>query len=98
MNTAWQCAVCEAVNYVGRECTACGATLTRRSTVATSVRGRLTPTPPPPPPPAPLPRPVERAINREPVPAEEWEEIETGYSVVPIPGGCLVSMGPRQRW
>jgi len=100
MTTAWQCAVCETVNHGGRSCTACGADLTRRSAVATSVRGRLTPAMPPPPAPAPLPEPVQRAINRDPVPAEEWEEyeVENGYEITPIPGGCLVSMGPKHRW
>ena len=100
MTGTWQCGVCETVNHGGRTCSACGADLTRRSTVATSVRTRLTPSMPPPPAPAPLPEPVERAINRHPVADDEWAEyeVENGYEVTPIPGGCLVSVGPKRRW
>jgi len=70
------------------------ANLTRRSTVATDChrschrrhqahRCPIRPT----------------AINREPVPETEWEHVEEeiGYHVTPIPGGCLVSLGPRLR-
>ncbi len=99
MSATWQCGVCETFNSAGRICSACGASLTRRSTIATAVRSRLTPVPPPPVT-APLPDPVRRAINREPIPAEDFEEfeVETRYNVTPIPGGCLVSFGPRLRW
>lgn len=101
MSGTWRCAVCEAVNHGGRTCSACGAALTRRSTVATAARARLAPSPPPPPPaPAPLPAPVRRAINRNPVPEEEWEEWDEyearSFDVLPIPGGCLFNVGPRR--
>lgn len=98
MKAVWVCGVCETVNSGGRTCSACGADLTRRSTVATAVRARLAPPVPPPPPPAPLPEPVRRAVSREPVPDEEWEEYETGprINMLPIPGGCLFSVGPRR--
>lgn len=99
MSTMWRCGVCETVNRDARSCTACGAQLTRRSAVATSVRGRVAPEPVPPPVPpwGTLPEPVQRAINREPVPAEEWEPYETGpsFDIKPLPGGCLVVAGPR---
>lgn len=100
MKAPWQCGVCETVNHGGTTCSACGASLTLRSRVATSIQDRLTPPVPEPPPPSPLPDPVKRAINREPVPDEELAayEPEMGYSVTPIPGGCLVAMGPRRRW
>jgi hypothetical protein len=41
--------------------------------------------------------PVRRAINREPVPDEEWADYEedTRLRFVPVPGGCLVIGGPR---
>jgi hypothetical protein len=91
----WTCGVCETVNHGGRSCTACGAPLTRRSAVTTSVRDRLAPVPPPVA--DPLPEPVERAINRTPVPADEWEAYDTGprIDVRPLPGGCLFVVGPR---
>lgn len=99
MTATWRCAVCEAVNHGGRTCSACGADLTRRSTVVTATRARLVPTPPPPPPPAPLPAPVRRAINRDPVEEEEWEEYEDrSFDVLPIPGGCLFNVGPRRTY
>lgn len=95
MSTTWQCGVCETINHSNRECTACGPT----SRVASfHGRNRLPPVLPPPPPSAPLPDPSE-AIKREPVPETEWEDVEEeiGYHVTPIPGGCLVSLGPRLR-
>lgn len=94
MRGTWWCGVCETVNTANRTCTACGANLTRRATVATNVRNRIAPMPPPPPVRAPLPDPVRRAINREPVHEPGWEELEeeSGYTVMPIPGGCLVSL------
>jgi hypothetical protein len=53
----WQCAVCETINQGSRSCTACGASLTRRSAAATAVRSRLVPLPPP-------PRLPHRSLNR----------------------------------
>jgi hypothetical protein len=66
--------------------------------VATVARARLAPQPPQPPPPAaPLPDPVRRSINREPVPEEEWEEHESSrIGMLPFPGGCLFTVGPRR--
>ena len=96
MSAMWQCAVCEAVNYGGRTCTACGAPLTRRSAAATSVRGRLTPSPPPDDV-VPLPEPVRRAINREPIAEEEWEYDRPTFDMVPLPGGCLFTVRPGRR-
>jgi hypothetical protein len=92
----WTCAICETVNTGGQTCSACGARMTRRSAVTTSVRRRLTE------PPAaveePLPEPVRRAINREPVAEEDWD-YRPGRSidVRPLPGGCLFVVGPRRH-
>ena len=47
MNTIWRCGVCETVNHGGRTCSACGANLTRRSTVATVARATVSPHSPP---------------------------------------------------
>ncbi len=95
MSGVWQCAVCETINHGGRSCTACGAAMTLRSAAATSVRGRVAPVPPPPPA-APLPEPVRRAINREPVDDAEWDYDNPTVHMVPIPGGCLFTSGPRR--
>jgi len=96
MNAIWRCGVCETVNHEGRTCSACGANLTRRSTVATVARAKMSPPAPAPPPPAPVPEPVRRAINREPVAEEEWEEYENSVDVLPFPGGCLFTVGPKR--
>ena len=63
-----RCSVCEAANQAGRECSACGAVMTRRSAAATAVRGRVAPVPMLPAPHGPLPPPVKQAVNREPSP------------------------------
>jgi hypothetical protein len=96
MNALWQCAVCETVNSGGQTCTACGATLTRRSAAVTAVRSRLAQAPLPPRPAAPLPEPVRRAINREPVDEEEWPYEEASFKLMPLPGGCLFTVRPRR--
>lgn len=46
----------------------------------------------------PLPEPVQRSINREPVPEEEWEEYDAGNRTifVPTPFGCLLASVPRR--
>ena len=95
MSALWRCALCETVNDGGRTCQACGAELTPSSAAVTAVRARVTPPAPFLPPPAPLPSPVRRAVNREPVPAEEWDEYEeeTRLRFLPLPGGCLVIGG-----
>jgi hypothetical protein len=79
----WQCAVCETINQGSRSCTACGASLTRRSAAATAIRSRLVPLPPPPPAAAPLLEPVRRAINREPINETEWPYDEASFHLVP---------------
>jgi hypothetical protein len=96
VSTLWKCAVCETVNDGGRFCSACGAPLSRRSAAATAVRGRIAPAPAPPPV-EPLSEPVRRAINREPVDESEWPYEESSFTMVPMPGGCLVVGRPR-RW
>lgn len=86
MSGTWRCAVCEAVNHGGRTCSACGAALTRRSTVATAARARLAPSPPPPPPaPAPLPAPVRRAITATRCRKKNGK---SGTSTRPVPSTC----------
>ncbi len=95
MNGIWRCGVCETVNNGGRTCAACGADLTRRSALATTVRTKITPVRPPPPPAIPSPplaEPVRRAISREPVTEDEWEDYEVNSRLIPIPipGGCLM--------
>lgn len=97
MTAVWRCGVCETVNEGGQTCAACGATLTRRSAVGTAVRGRVAPLPTPPRVEAPLPDPVRRAINRDALDEEEWPYAENSFNMVPLPGGCLFTVGPRRR-
>ena len=96
MTTPWTCAVCETVNVGVTTCAACGAAMTRRSSIATRVRGRVAPVPPPPDP-APLPEPVRSAMRREPIDEEEWPFEENDLKVIPVPGGCLFVSTPRRR-
>ncbi|HEX6887733.1 MAG TPA: hypothetical protein VF143_06475 [Candidatus Nanopelagicales bacterium] len=94
----WRCSVCETVNQGTRECAACGAVMTRASAAATAVRARVLPGPVLPSPKQPLPPPVERAISREPIVAEEWPyDDEMSYRMIPMPGGCVVIGSPRGR-
>ena len=72
--------------------------MTHRSRAVTAVRSRVLPIPPPPQPQAPLPEPVGRAINREPIDEEEWPYEDIDYSVVPVPGGCIMVGTPRRRY
>lgn len=92
----WRCALCETVNEGGTTCAACGAVMTRRSRAVNAARARIAPLPPPTPP-GELPRPVQRAINREPVDEEEWPYEDTNLRMVPVPGGCIMVGTPRRR-
>lgn len=85
MTALWQCPVCETINQGSRSCTACGASLTRRTAAATALRSRLVPLPPPPPAAAPLPEPIRRAINREPINETEWPYDEASFNWMPWP-------------
>jgi hypothetical protein len=70
--------------------------MTRTSAATTAVRERLA-RPSIPTPEQSLPRPVERAINREPVVEDEWPyDDELSYRMVPVPGGCVVMGTPRR--
>jgi hypothetical protein len=72
MTTPWRCAVCETVNSGGTTCAACGAVMTRASSVVTRIRGTVAPVPAPADPRDELPEPVRRAIAREPIDENEW--------------------------
>ena len=95
MNAIWRCGICETVNQGGTTCAACGAAMTKRSAVATSVRERLAPVPPLPDHTKPLPPPVERAISREAIDEAEWPYEDTSLKMIPVPGGCIMIRGPR---
>lgn len=95
MSAPWRCGVCESINQGTRECSACGAVMTRGSAATTAVRGRVLPVTLPDPT-QPLPPSVGRAINREPVVEEEWPyDDEMSYRMIPMPGGCIMVGTPR---
>ncbi|GEM_PF-2244730 len=100
MSAIWRCGVCETVNSGGRLCRACGSELSLTAVASRSAKAVVAPTLPPVTAQQPLPDTVNRAINREEITDEEWhaydEEEERRISVLPLPGGCLFSVGPRR--
>lgn len=102
MSALWRCRVCEAVNTGGRVCDTCGAVVPLGEPIRAAVRTRLPSDSPPPPKPVP---PTPRRRELPVLPPPEVREIDTfehfaeegGWEVVPIPGGCLVSSGPRRH-
>ena len=101
--TVWRCRVCEGVNQGGRVCTTCGTAVPPGEPLRAAVRTRLPPrTEPVAPPPVP-PTPHRRELRSLPTPEEmtfvnrdrlfsDFNDID----ITPLPGGCLVSFGPRR--
>ena len=98
----WRCRVCEGVNQGGRVCATCGAEVPVGEPLRAAVRTRL---PPKPAAVAPVPpTPTRRELRSIPTP-EELNRIDPdgdfatydGLNIVPLPGGCLVSFGPKDR-
>jgi hypothetical protein len=102
MSAVWRCRACEGVNRGGRVCATCGTEVPRGEPLRAAVR---TVTPSSTPPVAPVPPNVSRRELRDlPAPEEIWPAssdepltFENGFDVRPLPGGCLVSIGPRRR-
>lgn len=99
----WRCPVCEGVNQGGRACVACGAVVPAGERVRAAVRARMPAAEAPGPPPVP-PTPRRRDLRALPTPEEMYlsEGADPfaepyGWDVRPLPGGCLVSHGPRRR-
>ena len=102
MSTVWRCPVCEGVNQGGRTCTACGAVVPHGQPLRTAVKSRLPSAGEPAPPPVP-PTPRRRELREMPTPDElqlvEPDDLlstDSGFRMVPLPGGCLVSFAPRR--
>ncbi len=99
----WRCRVCEGVNQGGRVCVTCGAEVARGEPLRAAVRTRLPSQYPPAPPPVP-PTTPRREMRSVPTP-EDMGRVETdgllstfdGLKIVPLPGGCLVSLPPARR-
>jgi hypothetical protein len=102
VSAVWRCRVCEGVNRGGRVCATCGAEVPRGEPLRAAVRTVKPSTTPPAP--APVPPSVSRRELRDiPAPEEIWpvysEEpltFDNGFDIRPLPGGCLVSLGPRR--
>jgi len=101
--TVWRCRVCEGVNQGGRVCVTCGTEVPLGEPLRAAVRTRLPPKPAAAPPPVP-PTATRRELRTIPSP-EELGRIDPdgdfatydGLDIVPLPGGCLVSFGPKDR-
>ncbi len=96
----WRCSVCEGVNQGGRTCATCGATVPPGETLRTAVRTRMPTTIPGATAPVP-PTTSRREMRAMPSPDElEVDDLYAGpegVRIVPMPGGCLMSFGPRRR-
>jgi len=92
------------VNRSGRVCSTCGAEVPRGEPLRAAVRTvKPSSTPPAAPPPVP-PSPSRRELRHLPAPEEIWPvyseerlDFENGFDIRPMPGGCLVSLGPRRE-
>jgi hypothetical protein len=103
MSTVWRCRVCEGVNRGGRTCDTCGATVAPREALRTAVRTRLPNATRHAPPPVPA-TPRRRELRQLPSPEEmslmdpyDLFTAPDGIEIRPMPGGCLVSIGPRRN-
>ena len=102
--TVWRCRVCEGVNQGGRVCTTCGTEVPPGEPLRAAVRTRLPPrTEPAAPPPVP-PTAHRRELRHVPTPEQLYFTNRDGmYSdfddidIRPLPGGCLVSIGPGRH-
>jgi len=101
--SVWRCRVCEGVNQGGRVCGTCGTEVPVGEPLRTAVRTRLPPKPAAAPPPVP-PTVTRRELRTIPSP-EELSRVDPdgefssydGFTILPMPGGCLVSFGPKGR-
>lgn len=104
LGPVWRCRVCEGVNRNGRVCATCGAEVPLTEPLRAAVR-TITPssTRPATPPPVP-PNPTRHELRSYPIPEEIYPvesddrlDFDNGFDIRPMPGGCMVSFGPRDR-
>lgn len=102
MSGVWRCRVCEGVNQGGRVCSTCGVEVPRGEPLRAAVRTRLPSQLEPAPPPVP-PTMDRRELRAIPTPDELGRFDPDGHissyeglDITPLPGGCLVSFGPRR--
>lgn len=104
LGPVWRCRMCEGVNRGGRVCATCGAEVPVGEPLRAAVRTvRPSSTRPAAPPPVP-PNPSRRDLRTYPIPEEiqpvdsdDRLDFNTGFRIVPLPGGCLVVGGPQRR-
>lgn len=97
----WRCRVCEGVNQGGRVCATCGTEVPVGEPLRAAVRTRLPPKPAAAPPAVPPTR-SRRQLRSVPTP-QDLGRVDpdgdfagyNGFNLVPLPGGCLVSFGPK---
>ena len=102
--SVWRCRVCEGVNQGGRVCSTCGAVVPPGEPLRAAVRTRLpSSTEPAVPPPVP-PTPRRSELRSVPTPQQiDFINRDRAFSdfndidITPLPGGCLVTLGPRRR-
>ena len=93
------------LNRTGRVCATCGADVPVGEPLRAAVRAIKPstnyPATPPPVPPNPTRRelrtyPIPEEIN--PVESDERLDFDTGFDIRPMPGGCLIKLGPRNHY
>jgi len=103
MSAVWRCRMCEGVNRGGRVCATCGAEVPRGEHLRAAVRTVKPNTTQPAS--SPVPPGISRRKLRDipspedirPVYSEDPLSFNNGFDIRPLPGGCLVSLGPRRR-
>lgn len=101
----WRCRACEGVNRGSRVCATCGAEVPVGEPLRAAVR-TIKPSSTRPATPPPVPRnPTRRELRTYPIPEEiypvdsdERLDFDTGFKVVPLPGGCLITSSPKRRY
>lgn len=104
--SVWRCRLCEGVNRGGRVCATCGAAVPAGEPLRAAVRAiapsSTQPAVAPPSPPVP-PTTRRRDLRAMPAPeeihpvdSEEHLDFTNSFDIRPLPGGCLMTFGPRR--
>lgn len=102
LGPVWRCRLCEGVNRSGRVCATCGTEVPVGEPLRAAVRTiRPSTTRPATPPPVP-PNPTRNDLRTMPIPeemhpvySEDPLDFTNGFSITPLPFGCMINLGPR---
>ena len=105
LGPVWRCRVCEGVNRSGRVCATCGTEVPIGEPLRAAVRTiKPSSTRPAAPPPVP-PDPSRQDLRTHPIPEEIYPvdsddhlDFDNGFEIHPMPGGCMITSGPRRSY